>query len=130
MATYQRVWWKHKDPDYPALLYSELDESRWETRKVDVYPDGRLGYADAQEEVGGTGLGECPMPPLVEINADPEFEAEEIPKEEFERLWAARKCAREMTPFPASAGKEDSNWAWLADQGVVRVPTISSKQAG
>jgi hypothetical protein len=97
---YLRVRWKHSDPGYPTTLYSEIDESRWERRKIDIYPDGRWGYADAREKVGETGLGEAPTPTLEELNANSEFEATEIQKSEFEKLWDVRKDARISTPFP------------------------------
>jgi hypothetical protein len=97
---YLRVRWKHSAPDYPTLLYSELDHSRYETRKIDIYPDGRWGYADGHEEVGGTGLGEKATPSVAELNENPEFEAKEIEAEEFEKLWEVRRAARVMTPFP------------------------------
>ncbi|MFS8066109.1 MAG: DUF6881 domain-containing protein [Byssovorax sp.] len=40
------VKWKHSNPDEPSLLYSELDEQRMQHRKIDIYPDGRWGFAD------------------------------------------------------------------------------------
>lgn len=98
--TYPLVRWMHTFEDEPSVLYSELDEHRMERRKIEIFPDGRWGYADDEEEVGGSRLGEAPTPSVEQINADPEFEADEIGRDEFERLWAARKGARIMTPFP------------------------------
>lgn len=98
--TYLMVKWKHSNPDEPSLLYSELDEQRMQHRKIDIYPDGRWGFADEQEEVGGAGLGDAPTPSVDQLNADPEYEAVEIDKEEFERLWSVRGNALSMTPFP------------------------------
>ena len=37
-------------------------------------PDGRRGYASGIESVGGTRLGEAPIPPLIEISCDPQFD--------------------------------------------------------
>lgn len=85
---YIKVQWLHDDPDFPVLLYSELDEDRWEIRKVDIYPDGRMEYADKDGGIGSTMLcDEMPIPPLEEIASDPVFVPEEIPQEEFERIW-------------------------------------------
>ncbi len=42
---YIKVKWLHSHPDEPVLLYSELDKDRWETRKVEVFADGRIGFA-------------------------------------------------------------------------------------
>ncbi len=99
-VTYLLVKWKHEHPDEPGELYSELDEGRWERRKIDIFPDGRWGYADEYEEAGGTMLGEAPTPSVEQINANPEFEAEEIDPADFEKLWALRRGARIMSPLP------------------------------
>jgi hypothetical protein len=88
---YIRVKWNHNHQDEPVLLYSELDPERWEKRKVEVFPDGRCGYASASESAGSTRLGEEPIPPPVEIASDSQFEPVEITREEFEEVWAKRK---------------------------------------
>jgi hypothetical protein len=88
---YIRVNWKHQYPDEPVTLYSELDDGRWEVRKVEVFRDGRIGYASAEEQSGGTYLGELPTPELSEIGEDPEFDPLEITQVEFEFVWNGRK---------------------------------------
>lgn len=85
---YIKVKWIHTDPDCPVLLYSELDRECWEVRKVEIFPDGRMGYAGPGVEVGETWLGQAPVPPLEEIAQNPEFEPETISKAEFDRVWA------------------------------------------
>ena len=95
-----KVRWLQAQPDEPILIVSELDAERWEVRKVQIFADGRWGYAHGGEEIGGTFLGERAVPSLSEINADPQFEAVEIEADEFESLWRARLKARPMTPFP------------------------------
>jgi hypothetical protein len=89
--TYIRVEWKQSNLSYPILLYSELNGDRWEVRKVEVFFDGRRGFANASESAGGTGLSKEPIPPLSEIAADPQFEPSEISQGEFERVWAERE---------------------------------------
>ena len=84
---YLRCRWKHSFPDEPILLYSELDDERWEHRKVEIFADGRMAYADRHRESGDTGLGLVPVPPLAEIAADPQFDPAEISKAEFELVW-------------------------------------------
>jgi hypothetical protein len=84
---YMLVKWCHESEDEPVLLYSELDDDRWEVRKVEVYRDGRCDYASSTESTGSTRLGEIPVPPLTEIAASPEFEAEGISEHEFEGVW-------------------------------------------
>jgi hypothetical protein len=87
---YLKVKWIHSDPRFPVWKYTELDDDRYETRKVELFADGRCGYADDTEEAGGTGLGPYPELPLGEIAKDPEFEAFQISKEEFEKVWLGR----------------------------------------
>jgi hypothetical protein len=85
------VKWKHSCPDDPVWLYSEIDIDGWETRKVEIFADGRYGYASATESSGGTRLGEAPIPLLTEIAHDPQFEPAEITKDKFEEVWERRK---------------------------------------
>jgi hypothetical protein len=98
--TYLIVKWKHSNPDEPSLLYSEIDEQRMQHRKIDIYPDGRWDFADEHEEVGGSILGEAPTPSVDQLNSGPEYEAVEIDKDEFEKLWSVRRNAPIMTEFP------------------------------
>jgi hypothetical protein len=102
--TFVRVNWRHAEPDQPCVLYAELDDERREVRKIDLFPDGRWGFADGREEVGGTRLGEVAVPSLEELNADPVYDAVEIEPEEFEQLWSVRRHARPMTDFPDEGG--------------------------
>jgi hypothetical protein len=85
--TYIRVRWLHDHPDEPVELWSELDDQRFEIRKVEVWQDGRVGFASRERESGGTTLGTAPTPLLAEIAADPEFEPEQISELEFEKCW-------------------------------------------
>jgi hypothetical protein len=85
------IRWKHSSADDPVLLYSEIDEKRFETRKVEVFADGKRGYASSTESSGTTQLGKAPIPALVKISYDPQFEPAEITKGEFEGVWEKRK---------------------------------------
>ena len=71
-------------------MLSELDDERWETRKIEIFPDGSKGYATRTEESGRTFLGERPVPPLAEIAADPQFILGKISEDEFEAAWSSR----------------------------------------
>jgi hypothetical protein len=84
------VKWHHDIRSEPVLLYSELDESRWEHRKIEVYADGRHDFCSAVEIDSASKLSKEPLPTLAEIGADPQFSPREISKEEFERVWALR----------------------------------------
>jgi hypothetical protein len=88
---YMYVKWAHKDPGAPVHLYSEIGDDSYERRKVEVYKDGRKGFADASEEVGGTALGVMPVPSLKEIAEQPGFEPKEISAEDFQKIWMKRR---------------------------------------
>ena len=87
---YLRVEWVHSDPDDPVTLYSEVDEEGREVRKVEIFADGRAGFASQSEKAGGTELGDQPVPPLAEIAAAGPFRPALITREEFESVWANR----------------------------------------
>lgn len=76
------------------VLYSELDDARWEVRKVEVLRDRRCGHAGEGGSSVGTMLGEAAMPELTELADDPEFGPVELTKVEFERIWARREGGR------------------------------------
>ena len=85
---YIKVKWLHNLSDEPIILYSEIDTFFWEIRKIEVFPNGDLGYASKSLcSSKKTRLGIEPLPPLDEIASDPVFELEHISKQEFEDLW-------------------------------------------
>lgn len=88
---YIKVKWVHSHPDEPILLYSELDKDRWEIRQVEVFANGRIGFASTTEATPSirTRLSIEPLPTLTEIGADRQFQPAEITKDEFEQVWSA-----------------------------------------
>ncbi|MBO7885737.1 MULTISPECIES: DUF6881 domain-containing protein [Burkholderia] len=80
--------WKHTHNEEPIRLASVLDGDRYEVRKLEFFRDGSVGFADTTRSSLGTRLGTFPVPSLIEINTDPEFEAQEIALEVFEALWS------------------------------------------
>ncbi|MEZ6136190.1 MAG: hypothetical protein R3C53_14950 [Pirellulaceae bacterium] len=84
---YLKVEWKHQNDDYPILLYSEINDERMETRKVEVFRDGSVGFADSSTTKGKTQLGIVPLPSIDEIAVEAEFVPVEISKNEFEGIW-------------------------------------------
>jgi len=87
--TYIKCFWYHSYPDCPTLIYSELDEERWEIRKVEVFSDGSKGFAPGME-LGKSELGKVAIPPNEEISRDPQFQCLEISQKEFEEAWNGR----------------------------------------
>lgn len=89
---YIMVEWIHDCIDEPVLLYSEIDEERNELRKIEIYRNGTIGYANEMTEVGNTRLSKVALPSLEEIALDEEFVPIEITKEEFEKVWKDREA--------------------------------------
>ncbi|TAJ31706.1 MAG: hypothetical protein EPO67_13170 [Reyranella sp.] len=94
---YMKVHWQHELPEEPILLLSEIDDARWEHRKIYIFRDGAPGIASDAESTRDVFLSTTPLPSLSEIAADPQFRPEEISKEEFEAAWneARRKNGRD-----------------------------------
>ncbi|MDC8012507.1 DUF6881 domain-containing protein [Tahibacter soli] len=86
---YLKVRWVHQRQSDPVLLLSELDDDRYELRKVEVFPDGRMGFSGLVRSSGGTVLGEKPVPVATEIAADPQFIVEQSDSLAFEDAWRA-----------------------------------------
>jgi hypothetical protein len=87
MPRYLKVQWHHDFADEPVLLYSDVDDAGSEIRKVEVYRDGRLDWADETRATGTTMLSESVMPSVEEIDDQQEFSAEEISAAEFDSAW-------------------------------------------
>jgi hypothetical protein len=87
---YLRVKWLHESTRYPIIIYSELDDDGREARKVEVFADGRIGFAPPDDEVLQTMLSIESIPSIEEIGRDPQFEPSWISKDEFETIWKSR----------------------------------------
>lgn len=85
--TYLYVEWKHSNPQYPICIISELDENRWEVRKVELFADGSASVASEDESAGTTKLALEPIPSIEEIASDAQFAPREITQMEFEEVW-------------------------------------------
>ena len=71
----------------PAEYYVEFDALRNEIRKVEVYPDGRIGYAVQGKNTPGTELGLLPAPPFSEILKIEGLVSRQISALEFQTMW-------------------------------------------
>ena len=91
MASRSRIYievdWHHFHTSEPIRIVSELDDARYETRKIEYFREGTMGYASIEHAAGTTQLGSAPIPDLSQINADTEFEARLISVEQFDALW-------------------------------------------
>ena len=101
--TYELLEWIHDHEDEPCLIFSELDDERYETRKIEVFKDGRMVKVSEDNPArGSTGLAVLPVPSIEETNAitEEKLHAQEISAAEFEDLWnssdADAQAGREM----------------------------------
>src|SRR2546429_8879452 len=84
---YQRTEWRHENPNNPVDIYSELDEDRWEVRKVEVFADGRMWYSDGVDTVGRTGLSEVQLPPVGSEPPGSPLTTSVLDRDTFEEMW-------------------------------------------
>jgi hypothetical protein len=88
---YIRLKWNHTNPDEPVWIFSEVDESFQEVRKIECF---RNGFCDVATALGSSGTASLMTLPLPDLSAlarrDPEFEPVEITKEQFEEVWTKR----------------------------------------
>lgn len=85
---YIDVNWLHDFEEEPIRLVSELDLAGYETRKLEFFRDGRVGFASASGASPGTELGTVPVQSIDAINAIGEFEGFTINAADFEALWS------------------------------------------
>jgi len=86
MTLYLHVRWRHEFADEPTDIYSEVEDG-WESRKVEVYADGRVDCAGEGFQSGSTYLAELEFSSLEEIAAVPGFDPEYITGVAFEEMW-------------------------------------------
>ena len=84
---YIDVEWIHDSEDEPFRLVSEIGDDHFETRKIELFRNGKLGFASEESQSENTMLGIVEVPSLEEINSDKEFQGKNISKQEFELLW-------------------------------------------
>jgi hypothetical protein len=85
---YVHIKWIHSFLDEPIDIYAEIDDNRWEIRKIEVFKSDRVGCACLSQSSALTKLGIEPIPTIEEISNDPQFVAKEISKKDFEEVWS------------------------------------------
>lgn len=84
---YIKVFWSHFFDTEPIKYYSEIDENRFEVRKIAMFRNGERYHCDSYNPDSTIMLGAVPIPSLAEINKDPQFYATYITAVEFEDVW-------------------------------------------
>jgi len=84
---YIDVNWLHDSDKEPYRLVSEIGRDQYETRKLEFFRTGDVGYASLRSHTNNTMLGIAEIPQLEEINSQIEFQGKSISKQQFEQLW-------------------------------------------
>lgn len=82
---YVKYYWKYIDEETPILIFAELDEERYSTRQVEVFPDRHIEIMGDKEAY----VSEAPYPSNEEIDNMGEFKILNISKYEFEEIWSS-----------------------------------------
>lgn len=87
MMSYVWVKYLHPEEDEPAEIYSELDENRLETRKVEFFNNG-ICFSYGDERGNEDALSKEPFPKdLRALNLTGEREARDISYRFFQEIW-------------------------------------------
>jgi len=68
-------------------LVSEIGPDQYETRKLEFFKTGKVGFASSIGHTKNTMLGIAEVSSLKEINSENEFQGQNISKQIFEKLW-------------------------------------------
>ena len=87
---YVLLEWNHDEDDEPYLIYSELDDARYEKRKIEFFRNG-LTFSYGAERGHPEALGDAPFPTalceLERAGQPGEFIARKIPPSLFYEVW-------------------------------------------
>ena len=74
-------------PTEPIQAFSEVDDDGREIRKVEIHPDGTVGFTRTEIAIHSTFLSPMRILSNSEIATDPGLEAREMSAEEFHEIW-------------------------------------------
>ena len=85
--TYEKVTWHHQFETEPVEMYMELDDNRYEKRKIEVFRSGVLSAVGTgiKSDISFLSIEPIPMPD--EISKDSQFSHKMISPEDFELVW-------------------------------------------
>jgi hypothetical protein len=86
-TSFVSVEWRAAGPGQPQTYLDEIDDKRWSVRCIRIFADGTNHAFHGTSYKWRDQMPEAPIPPLAEINVDPQFVARRISKQEFEKIW-------------------------------------------
>ena len=93
---YIRVTWARPLPDAPKWVCSEVDDNRRELRRVEIWEDGRRGFACNEFKSESTSLSREPVPSLDAFITSPRLRASALTRDEFESVWREAVLGSEL----------------------------------
>lgn len=84
---YLHVTWRHDLPHQPTDIYTEVDDEHWESRKVEVFADGRIQYSDGVDSTGNTDLSDVRSQMPGEAPDNDVLATTAIDEATFEHMW-------------------------------------------
>ena len=76
---YIRLKWNHTNPDEPVWIFSELDDTGKEVRKIECFRNGFCDVANSEVRSGTAALTTLPLPDLkVRANISRDFKEAEL----------------------------------------------------
>jgi len=84
---HERVEWFHSFPNEPIVIFQEVNDDSILIRKIEIFSDGRITATGFTGEFDSDFQKNFPVPPLDEINENPEFSGFKISEDSFNALW-------------------------------------------
>lgn len=80
---YYRTYWQHDD-DYPVWIYSEIDNHRYDTRRIEIFRNRSAKYFDNRTPLE---VGVALYPTSFDaINSEGELKVDKITSKEFNEI--------------------------------------------
>jgi hypothetical protein len=86
-TSYIHAIWHTASDDEPVAYLDELDADRWSIRCIRKFANGATRAFSHDHPNWRDVMPEAAFPQTAAINADPQFTAREISREEFEIAW-------------------------------------------
>jgi hypothetical protein len=86
-TSFVSVEWRGASPDQPQIYLDEIDDKRWSIRCIRIFTDGTKHAFHGSSYKWRDQMPETAIPPLAEINTDPQFVGRRISREVFEKTW-------------------------------------------
>ncbi|OUS25742.1 hypothetical protein A9Q99_19970 [Gammaproteobacteria bacterium 45_16_T64] len=77
------VEWIRDLEDEPFRLVSAIGDDHFETRQIELFRNGKIGFTSEESHTENARLGIVEVPSREEINSDKKFQGKSTSKQEF-----------------------------------------------